>query len=144
MVTDLFVFLFLITGTIFDLKSRSVPLIVFPIFGIPGICLSLIIGQLKTGQILDWAFGILLGLVFIAISLISDKKLGMGDAFAILVTGIYLGGCAASAVLMYAMMAASILSIIILAMKKASGKTELPFIPFLLLGCIIQQIWSNT
>ena len=132
--------IFLIFGTVFDIRKRSIPVSLFVVFGIAGIVLGATQGRVSPDLTTDWVFGVILGVVFIAISLISDKKLGMGDALSILIMGIYLGGSDAALAVLYAMMITSVFSIIILAFKKGSRKTELPFMPFLLTGCIIQQI----
>ena len=139
MITAVPLFTFLIAGTVTDIKKRTIPVILLVLSGATGILISLTTGEAASGALTDWFFGLLLGVVFIGISLISDGKLGMGDALAILVTGIFLGGKDAALAVLNAMMATSFVSIIILAVKKVSRKTELPFMPFLLFGCILQQ-----
>lgn len=140
MIIHLTLILFLVIGTVSDLRKRTLPIMLFAVFGLSGIVINITAGQVKAGLTVNWLFGFVLGIVFIAISLISDKKLGMGDALAILVTGIYLGGNDSALAVLYAMMVASLFSIVFLVLKKGSGKTELPFMPFLLTGCILQQI----
>ena len=135
-------FLFLIIGTISDIRSRSVSKLLLVASGSSGILISIITGQTETGSLMNWLYGLLLGGVFIAISLISDNKLGMGDAISILIIGIYLGGCDSALAVLYAMMISAFFSVIIISLKKGSRNTELPFMPFLLSGCILQQIGS--
>lgn len=140
MIINIVLFIFLIAGTILDLKKRSVPVILIIIFGGLALPLSCISGQIKNGAIWDELFGLLLGVVFIGISLISEGKLGMGDSLVILICGIYLGGHRSSLIVLYAMIASSLISFFMIVVKKRSGKTEIAFIPFLLSGFIIQLL----
>ncbi|MBQ9606487.1 MAG: prepilin peptidase [Lachnospiraceae bacterium] len=130
-------FIFLITGTISDLRSRSIPVLLFIIFGMTGVTEYIISGD---RSLMNEAFGVILGVVFIAISVISESKLGMGDALAVLVTGIYLGGSEAACAVLYAMLMTALFSVIILALRKGNRTTALPFLPFLLAGCTLQQV----
>ena len=82
----------------------------------------------------------ILGAVFIGVALISGGKLGMGDALAILVIGIYLGGSGSALVVLYAMMITAAFSIVLLIIRRGNRDTALPFMPFLLAGCVLQQI----
>ncbi len=141
MITSILLFIFLTAGTFFDLRKRSVPLILYILFGIAGIPLCLLFKD--PAALWDQLLGLLPGLVFIGISLISDGKLGMGDSLAILITGIYLGGSGSAFAVLTAMFITSVFSVILLVSKKGSKKTELPFMPFLLSGFIIQQIGAR-
>ncbi|MBO5550730.1 MAG: prepilin peptidase [Lachnospiraceae bacterium] len=129
--------LFLIMGTASDIKKRSIPAAMFLVFGMLGALDFMISG--RTAPVNE-LLGIILGVVFIGISLISDNKLGMGDALAILVTGIFLGGAEASCTVLYAMLITAVFSIIILASGRGSRTTAMPFMPFLLAGYMLDRL----
>ncbi|MBQ9359558.1 MAG: prepilin peptidase [Lachnospiraceae bacterium] len=133
-------FIFLIISTVFDIKSRTVPAVIFAISGAVGIMAYIATGTYLSGGIVDELFGVILGAVFIGVALISGGKLGMGDALAILVIGIYLGGSGSALVVLYAMMITAAFSIVLLIIRRGNRDTALPFMPFLLAGCVLQQI----
>lgn len=140
MTISIFLFIFLIIGTISDIRKRSIPVLLFILFGTAGTVLRFFEIITENGSAVSWAFGLLPGAVFIGLSLISDKKLGMGDALAVLVTGIYMGGYDAALSVLYAMMITALFSIVILILRKGTRHTEIPFFPFLLTGCILQHV----
>lgn len=133
-------FIFLIIGTIFDIKSRTMPAVIFIISGAAGIIAYIASGTYLSGDIVDELFGVILGAVFIGIALISGGKLGMGDALAILIIGIYMGGSGSALAVLYAMMMTALFSIVLLVIRRGKRDTELPFMPFLFAGCLLQQI----
>ena len=140
MIINIILCIFLIIGTFLDIKKRSVPVILLLIFGALALPLSCFFGQIKDGALWDELSGLLLGLVFIGITVISEGKLGMGDSFVIMISGLYLGGLRATVMILYGMIAASLVSVFLLVVKRRSGKTELPFIPFLLSAFILQLV----
>ncbi|MBQ9444303.1 MAG: prepilin peptidase [Lachnospiraceae bacterium] len=133
-------FVFLIAGTVFDIRKRRIPLILLLAAGAWGILSYTICTGWTGSDLWDEIFGLLIGAVFIGISLISEGKMGMGDAIAILVGGIYLGGSGSAFAVLYSLIIAAAVSAVILVLKRGSGKSELPFMPFLLAGCVIGQI----
>ena len=142
MTGQVLLFIFLLIATVLDIRSRRIPALLFVIFGAAGIIVRVfvIMDQSQSPSIMEALFGIMIGAVFIGISLISDGKLGMGDAIAILVTGIYLTGSGTAFTVLYAMLLSALFSIVLLALHKGTRKTELPFLPFLLAGFLSQQI----
>ena len=85
--------IFLITGTIADIRKRSIPILLFILFGVTGLVFFIMTGSVS---FTDEIFGILLGIVFLALCRISDGKIGAGDGMAILISGIFLGGSRAA------------------------------------------------
>ena len=124
-------------GTVSDIRERSIPAMIFFIFGLLGTMEYFVSGRT---DLINESFGVILGIVFIAVSYISDSKLGMGDALAILVTGIFLGGTEAACAVLYAMLITAVFSIIILVLRKGTRSTVLPFLPFLLAGYILEKL----
>ena len=139
MITTIPLLLFLSIGTVSDIRKRKIPVILLAISGVFGIMTGFLTDRLSACYATDWLAVIFLGTVFIGISFLSEGKLGLGDALAILVTALFIGGLEASLAVLYALMSASIVSIILLAVKRGSKNTKLPFMPFLLLGCILER-----
>ena len=77
-------------------------------------------------------YAILLG----GFSILSKGAMGMGDVLIISSLGIMLDFWKFMAVIGMGLLSAGIYSGILLVMKKAKRKTEIPFVPFLLLGYV--------
>ncbi len=75
-------------------------------------------------------FGVILGLAFIGISLMSHGDIGLGDGILVMVLGAWCGFGTALFMTFIAMVCAMIVGIITVSLKKDSFKTELPFAPF--------------
>ena len=77
------------------------------------------------------------GICCLVISLLSHQELGYGDSLLILISGISLGLEQEIRLLMSAFLIAGIWSLIKLVMKKAERSSELPFLPFLMIGWFV-------
>ena len=139
MMIKLFLLGFSITACVYDLKSRQIPVLLFLIFGLTGMVLYPIYG---TNTFIDELYGVIIGVVFIAISYISKGQLGMGDSLAILITGICQGGTKVAFSCIYALFAASIFSLGLMIIKRYKKDHTIPFIPFLTAGIVFQEIIS--
>ncbi len=80
--------------------------------------------------------GIALGSFFLLVSMITKEKLGYGDSFVLLLLGAYLGIWNFVAVVLLALTLSFVYGIIYLFMKKLQRTSEIPFLPFLLVGYI--------
>lgn len=134
-------FTFLIPGTIFDIRSRRIPVVLFAASGLMGAAVFAVSMLKGHADVMDELYGLMLGAVFIGLSRISGEKIGMGDALAVLLCGIYMGGYDAAFAVLTAMLLISAASLMLLMTKKGSKDTALPFMPFLLISCILQYAW---
>ena len=71
-----------------DYKIKKIPVVPLILTGILGMILHIIYGGREIEDIL---FGIAIGIVLYIVSEISKGKIGKGDAFLFMVTGVYLG-----------------------------------------------------
>lgn len=116
-----------------DLKTKQVRLGEIILFAVIGVVINLIY---RTNSLTSIIGGIGIGLITILFSYISKEKIGMGDAYIITVTGLYLGFINTAMLLWISSVLASIFGII--SIRKYDNKDlEIPFVPFLLLGYII-------
>ncbi len=69
--------------------------------------------------------------------LISPRSVGFGDVKLLVVTGLYLGLDKTFGVMLPSLIIMFFMAVYLLAFKKVSRQTEMPFAPFLLLGTII-------
>lgn len=121
------VFLFL--EGIRDLRKHKVSMIMVVVVGIIG-------GVLQINSIRENGMGILsgifVGIILLLLAKITREKIGYGDGWIFVVTGVYLGFRDNIYLLLLALFLASLVSIFLLAIKKVNGKTELPFVSFML------------
>lgn len=74
------------------------------------------------------------GLVFLAVSKVTDEDFGYGDSILIGIMGIYLGFWNLLALLTVTFLLASAAAMAVLVKKRFRKKTLLPFVPFLGIG----------
>jgi len=93
-------------------------------------------GHLFTASVLG---GLILGVVAMGFSWVTEDRFGRGDAMVILCLGLYLGFGNSLSVLMWGLLVASIVSLYLLWVRKKSKKYTIPFIPCLMAGYLIQR-----
>ena len=128
-------FTYLLCLTVYDLKFRELPdwwHLILPLF-YSGLWLS---GRqpvdIYESVIITVVFAAVLGLIF----LLRKDAIGIGDIKLLLLCSIY-AGSASVGMLIRGMILAFFFSIGLLLLKKATAKSELPFVPFLLLGALL-------
>lgn len=131
--------LFLLLLAWFDLKSKRIPIVA--ILG-TGIC-SIVYGLLVEMTVTQMLLGCIPGLVSLILSFVTKEKIGKGDGFLLLALGVGCGLEQTLALWGTALFIAAVISIVLLVMKKATRRTELPFVPFLLGGYVICQLISS-
>lgn len=119
-----------------DLKTKQVRVIEIIVFGIIGILTNIIY---KPHTLLSVLGGVGIGLLTIAFSYISKEKIGMGDAYIITVTGLYLGFIDTAVLLWLSSLLAAITGLVLIR-KYDNSKMEIPFVPFLLIAYIIMYL----
>lgn len=115
-----------------DIKKREVSVKALIIFGILGIMCGFLGASLN---FVDMSLGVLVGLIVVAISVISKGELGLGDGFLLCISGLYLGVYKNSELILIGTFLAAIYSIILVIMKH-SFRQEFPFVPFLAISYI--------
>lgn len=132
---------FLILCSLQDLREKKLSVKMLVLSGILFLALSLLFdGTLYERRVID----LMPGMAAFVLAFLTKEQIGYGDAACLLVLGnvvsadILIGAVAGGLFLI------SIYSIVRLAKKKATGKTTLPFIPFLTAGMLWQIIiWKG-
>lgn len=88
----------------------------------------------------ELAAGLLPGAFCLLVSCLSRQSLGYGDSALAVVCGISLGIWPCMAVLFTAFFLSGLWAAGLLVLRRAERKRELPFVPFLFLGVLIQWI----
>lgn len=115
-----------------DWRRREISLTLTALFGAAGLLNSIIQGR----DIKDFLIPAGIGLIFLALGILSGGALGAGDGLLLLAlglasdTGEYLG------TLLGGMFLAAAWSGVLLVVFRKGRKTEIPFVPFLLFGYI--------
>lgn len=125
---------FLLIEGIRDLQKHKVSMITVMIAGILGVIFQFGIIQENGLKIIG---GILIGIVLLLLAKMTREKIGYGDGWIFVVTGIYLGFHSNMYLLLLSLFLASLVSICLLVFKKVNKKTELPFVPFILPGYLL-------
>lgn len=112
--------------TIEDIKNRHVEVLLLLAFGILGIVLHVFRMRVDIWDILA---GMLLGGILFVISVLSQERIGKGDALMVTISGIYLGFWENLILVWGAMLLAGIVGVFMLCLR-SRGKS-LPFAPFL-------------
>lgn len=81
--------------------------------------------------------GAAVGIVFLAVSKVTEEGFGYGDSLLILVLGIYLGFWNLLGVLVGAFFLSAVFSIFALTFGRVNKKTGYPFVPFLLVSYFV-------
>lgn len=120
-----------------DLRFRTVSRDLLSIMAILGIGYQLWTRETSWKQIMG---GVVIGMFFIFISFITKEALGYGDSILISILGIFVGMTELIEILILSWCVVVIVSMILMAKRRFSRKTALPFVPFLLIGYSIVSI----
>ncbi len=86
--------------------------------------------------------GVLVGIFVCLLSRVTGGKIGFGDGLVLCVTGLALGFWRNMELFAVSLLAAALVSIALILLRKANRKTRIPFVPFLLFGYILQIFLS--
>lgn len=127
---------FLLINTYWDMKKREILLWSIFLFGSLGVGLML---AFKITTLPSGICGMLFGVAIIGCAYITRQAIGYGDGMVIAVCGIYLGFLQVFVMVFYALLICCAVSAVLIAAKKCTYKTYVPFLPYLLAGyvCVI-------
>ncbi|WP_269938208.1 prepilin peptidase [Arthrobacter sp. HY1533] len=132
--------------TIVDIKHKLLPnRIVFPSAGIAGVLLlSASLFMLDGGTALRTVLGaVVMWAVYVVLRLISPSSMGYGDVKLAFVLGLYLGFIGWSAVFwgtVLAFLFGAVWGLALIVTRKGTGKTQIPFGPFMLAGALVAMV----
>lgn len=132
----IFLLLVLLVATVFDIKSKTIPIILI-IISLP-ICAILFyynICKQKESLYLS-LIAFIPGLLIIILNLVKVKLIGLGDGFLLIFCAACLTGRAFILATCFSLLLCSFYSIFLIAVRHANRKSTIPFSPFLLSGLI--------
>lgn len=131
---------YLLGLSIFDIRSRRLPVCLLAA-GAGTAALYQIITEAVPG-ILSMA-GAAVGIVFLAVSKVTEEAFGYGDSLLILVLGIYLGFWNLLCLLVVSFTLAAGFAMIVLTIRHFKRKTVFPFVPFLSVGYFVMILFGG-
>ena len=86
-------------------------------------------------------FGLLPGMVLIALSIVTGRAVGLGDGLVLCAYGSMLGLRSVCDTFFAALAAAAVWAVVLLLRRRANRHTRLAFMPFLLLAHLVLLLW---
>ena len=126
--------LILMVQSVFDIRSKRLPLWITGMGMVMGIILWLIEGSYNFIQFT----AMIPGLICLVIAKVSREAIGYGDGLLLGMMGLYLEFYALISTGLWAFTLAGIVALFLLVTKKKKGKQEIPFVPFLFLGFLLE------
>lgn len=128
--------LYLLLCTRSDIKTYTVSLRLSAIAAIILIIVRLIA---NTGNLPDILLSLMPGILILAVGLITRQSIGYGDGIVFMTTGIGVGSRYIVLLIFISFILSSFYALFLIS-KKKSGKTAIPFVPFILSGFIIVNL----
>ena len=123
-----------------DIRKKTIPVIPMMAAGVVGVALHLYYGRL---DIISVAAGIIPGVIAYIISILTDEKIGRGDAMLLIVTGIFLGFWDNLIIIYFALIFAAAGGVIAMAAFEKNRGHEMPFVPFLMMSFLLMMICNG-
>lgn len=128
---------FLIPASIMDIRNKEISAFSF----LAGIILGIINSIcFEEKDILMLITGMIPGIVLVLAYFLFRGSIGFGDCVAVLFVGSVLWIKYTLGALLYAFIIAAVFGLVMVAFKKMTGKSTMPFLPFLSLGVTICAI----
>lgn len=134
-IRNLWILTLFLVSTAEDIRKKEVPLDFYPVFLLPALILHL--------AQMDWlnlVIAIAAYAVFYLVARYSAESIGYGDVTAIALLCLLGGYQTAGLVVLMALIVAGVLGLVLLVIRRANRKTEVPFIPFLAIAYLI-YLW---
>ena len=124
--------LFLLFSSFLDIRKREISIPVTLLFGLAGVVYSVRSGRTMTDYLIPLGIGILI----LGGSVLTRGQVGMGDGWMLLALGCMLRmECYIQMACIGMLLAAAYSGVLMLVFRK-NRKTEIPLVPFLLLGYV--------
>lgn len=129
-IKNICVLAFLGVNSWIDIRKKQVSLLVIVIFTAFGIMWTV----WSHGSALDFLLCAGTGLVFVGISILTEGAVGMGDGWMIMALGTVMQPPGFFSMIFIASLCSAVWAGIMFMIFHRNGHTEIPFVPFLLLG----------
>lgn len=124
--------IFLLFSSLLDIRKREISIPVTSMFGLAGVAYSIKTGRTMTDYLIPAAIGIFI----LACSILTRGQVGMGDGWLLMALGCMMRMESYIQMACIGMLLAAACSGVLLLVFRKSRKTEIPLVPFLLLGYV--------
>ncbi|MCR5677319.1 MAG: prepilin peptidase [Agathobacter sp.] len=127
----------MLLNSITDLKKREISLKISVLWGLVGIAIR--IGREYYGNgfhLIDWV-GMLVGLFVIAVAILSNGQIGIGDGIIMVALSFYLELEALLTAILVAGIGVALCALILFLIFHKGRRYQIPFVPFLTLGVLV-------
>lgn len=124
--------LFLLFSSFWDIRKREISIPVTLLFGLAGVAYSIKTGRAMTDYLIPAAIGIFI----LACSILTRGQVGMGDGWLLMALGCMMRMESYIQMACIGMLLAAACSGVLLLVFRKNKKTEIPLVPFLLLGYV--------
>ncbi|MDE7208194.1 MAG: A24 family peptidase [Lachnospiraceae bacterium] len=128
----------LFAAGVMDLKSKTISrrlILALAVASLAGALINVFVG--KEFGVWEVVGGVLIGVCAIGLSMISREQIGRGDGLVIAAIGLMLGFRRCLFAVCMASIIMTLVSVIILILRKGNRNTRLPFIPALFAGYVM-------
>lgn len=116
-----------------DVRNKEIGIYKVCLMGIAGVLIHIFRRNMSIYSILG---GMLLGVLLLVFSRISEGNIGVGDGLILMVTGILLGAAGNIQLFLYGLFLAGIWALVLVVFFRKKKNYEIPFIPFLLVSYV--------
>lgn len=124
----------LIAVAAIDIAKKRIPIWVLGLLGATGVVLRVYQENLFKIELI---YSIIPGLVLVGICLISDEIIGYGDAFLVVVVGIFSNWRLVCGTILISTTMCGMVGLVLMLLLKKKRDYEIAFVPFLLAGYVI-------
>lgn len=126
--------IFLGTAAYYDIRYRRIPM-KFIIAALAAALMMMLC--LHHEAVAGYVGGAAIGVFLLLLGKLTAEGIGYGDGLAFTVTGLLLGMRKNMMLLCISLVLSAFYSVFLMICKKGNRKTEIPFLPFMLSGCIV-------
>lgn len=134
-----FLFLYLLILSVYDYKEKQVPLVLLYVGMAIVTCVS-VIDLVKGTTTWVQLLGILPGIILILVAFVTGKA-GVADGIVLSIAGAILGHRESWLLFTISLMLILVSSVFLLLLRKINMKARIPYLPFLTVALLLQQVW---
>ena len=132
--------LYLLVVSYYDIRYRKIPLRIIAV-GVSMAAISMLLGH--RNEIESCIGGAFIGIVLLGIGRVTKESIGYGDGAVFVITGCLLGIRQNVFLLCASLAISTMYSIMLLMCKRGKRETTFPFLPCVLICCMMLTFWGE-
>ncbi len=131
------VMVFLVIGSVSDIRYKRIPIWLVACFGVLAAVLKVVDLLQQSGM--ELLSGVATGVFLIIVSVVTGGQIGIGDGLVFIVLGMYIGSDNV-VLLIIALILCAVTAGVLFVAKRVKRRDRLPFVPFVLCAYVLQQL----